>query len=84
MTDALSALVGELAATTGLSADAVEAAAAVFEAPAGVWPGPPLLEEEILRVLPLVVYGAHAIGMAPAVLAMAHRQEAGIGNREVA
>ena len=84
MSDELRKLVDELAATTGLSATAVEAAVGVFEAPAGVWPGPPLPEAEILRVLPPVVYRAHAIGMAPTVLAMAHRQKACIGHAKEA
>ncbi len=84
MSDELRKLVKELASMTGLSVAAVEAAVGVFEAPAGVWPGPPLPDAEIVRVLPMVVYRAHAIGMAPTVLAMAHRQKAGIGQAKEA
>lgn len=86
MSDELYELVQRLVSSSPFTVAAIHAAIDVFEAPVGVWPGAPLAEEEIVRVLPSVVYGAHATaaGMTPAVLAVAFRQNAGIGQAKEA
>ena len=81
MSDDLYELVQRLASSSPFSVAAIHAAIDVLEAPVGVWPGDPLPEEAIVRVLPSVVYGARAAaaGLTPAVLAVSVRQSAGIG-----
>ena len=79
MSDDLRDLVERLVSETRLPVSAIRTALGVLEAGVGEWPGDPLPEEAIVKALPMVVYSAHATGMSAAVLAVAHRQSAGIG-----